>query len=169
VSKTGFVQNELRQALEILDSVPPGKIFIVPVRLDNSMPRHEKLNDLHWIDLFPDYARGLKRIVESLDLMPKSSPPQKPSWMRIRAVLLSTIVLSGMGIGLHYVPQVRSEPEVISDSRVLYPDGKRGSEAAIGVTIPARASVLLTFAALEDPTAFPDYRVDLLDLGVKPT
>lgn len=47
VSKTGFVQNELRQALELLDSVPPDKIFIIPIRLDDSTPRHEKLNDLH--------------------------------------------------------------------------------------------------------------------------
>jgi hypothetical protein len=167
VSKTGFVQNELRQALEILDSVPPGKIFIVPVRLDDSTPRHEKLKDLHWIDLFPEYETGLKRIGESLDLLPEALS-QKPSRWRVRGVLLSMMILGGLGVGLHYVTQVRAEPEVISDSRVLYPDGRRGSEVAIGVTIPTRASVLLTFAALEDPAAFQDYRVDLVDLSVKP-
>jgi hypothetical protein len=164
VTKTGFVQNELRQALELLDSVPPEKIFIIPIRLDNSIPRHERLNDLHWIDLFPEYENGLKRIAESLDLAPESSARPGPFGSRVRAIFLTAIVLGGAGLGFHYISKARAEPEVISDSRVLYPDGRRGSEAAIGVTIPARASVLLTFSALEDPAAYQDYRVDLLIL-----
>ena len=167
VTKTGFVQNELRQALELLDSFPPDKIFIIPVRLDNSIPRHEKLNDLHWIDLFPDYEPGLERIARSLDLPPQSSP-SSPFGSRVRAVFLGAIILGGTGFGVQYMSKIRAEPEVITDSRVLYPDGRRGSEAAIGVTIPVRASVLLTFSALEDPAAYPDYRVDLVDLEMTP-
>src|SRR5262245_23245681 len=47
VSKRGYVQNELKDALEVLDELPPSEIFIIPVRLDQSSPLHEKLSDLH--------------------------------------------------------------------------------------------------------------------------
>src|ERR1044071_258624 len=73
VTKTGFVQTEVRQALELLDNVPPGKIFVVPVRLDDSRPQHQRLNDLHWVDLFRDYAKGLSRIATSLELPAKGT------------------------------------------------------------------------------------------------
>ena len=68
VNKTGYVQNELRSALDLLDSVPPQMIFLVPVRLDNARPQHDRLADLHWIDLFPRYDNGLRLLAESLNL-----------------------------------------------------------------------------------------------------
>jgi TIR domain-containing protein len=74
VDKRGFVQKELRQALEVLDEFPPGEIFVVPVRLDNSKPRHDRLAGIHWIDLFPDYVEGLQRIARSLNIRPHRSP-----------------------------------------------------------------------------------------------
>jgi hypothetical protein len=66
VNKQGYVQKELRQALDLLDTFPPGQAFVIPVRIDESAPRHEKLNDLHWIDLFPEYDDGLRRLLRSL-------------------------------------------------------------------------------------------------------
>src|SRR3954453_17906892 len=52
VNKQGFVQKELRQALDLLETFPPGEVFVIPVRLDDSKPRHEQLADLHWLDIF---------------------------------------------------------------------------------------------------------------------
>jgi hypothetical protein len=34
VSKRGFVQSELNSALKILDTIPEGEIYLIPVRLD---------------------------------------------------------------------------------------------------------------------------------------
>ena len=167
VSKTGFVQNEVRQALELLDSMPPDRVFVVPVRLDPSTPQHERLKDLHWIDLFPDYPLGLQKIAASLEL-DTSVHPRRQDWRgAIGVTVIFAILLAGVTVGARYVGRQSAEPDVISDSRVLYPDGRRGSEGAIGVDIPTHASVLLTFAALPE-ASFPDYRVDLMDLSVTP-
>lgn len=66
VNKQGFVQKELRQALDILETFPPGDVFVIPVRIDESKPRHDRLADLHWVDLFPDYQEGFRRLLRSL-------------------------------------------------------------------------------------------------------
>lgn len=72
VDKTGFVQAETRDALELAASYPPGKIFIVPARLDATVPKHEKLQQLHWVDLFPEYAVGVAKIIAALGVQPLS-------------------------------------------------------------------------------------------------
>lgn len=68
VSKKGYVQKELREAMEVLQQLPPGQIYLVPVRLDESVPSHEVLSDLHWIDLFLSYPHGLQRLLKSLGI-----------------------------------------------------------------------------------------------------
>jgi hypothetical protein len=71
VQKTGFVQKEMRQALELLEYRPPGDVFVIPVRLDHAEPRHERLRQLHWIDLFRNYAVGMRSLGRSLGADPE--------------------------------------------------------------------------------------------------
>lgn len=66
VSKRGYVQRELKEALEILDEHPEGQIFLIPARLEECEPYHEALRDLHWIDLFPSYEESLKEIIQAI-------------------------------------------------------------------------------------------------------
>jgi len=66
VSKTGYVQKELREALDLLEHFPPSKIFIIPARLDDCRPVDERLQDLHRVDLFSSYEEGLERIMQVL-------------------------------------------------------------------------------------------------------
>src|SRR5947207_5592242 len=66
VSKRGYVQKELRTAIELLSELPPDSIYLVPIRLDTSVPVHEELRELHWIDLFPDFDEGVDRLLISL-------------------------------------------------------------------------------------------------------
>jgi hypothetical protein len=75
VDKTGFVQNETREALELAASRPAGKIFLIPARLDETTPKFEKLLQLHWVDLFPEYRTGLPKIFAALGVSP---PPEGP-------------------------------------------------------------------------------------------
>jgi hypothetical protein len=82
VNKRGFVQKELRQALELLDELPPDRVFVIPIRLDNSSPAHERLARLHWIDLFPDYNEGFRRIVASLGITATSRATRPPAGER---------------------------------------------------------------------------------------
>jgi predicted GIY-YIG superfamily endonuclease len=73
VDKTGFVQNETREALELAESQPPGQIFLIPARIDATTPKYERLQDLHWVDLFPDYHAGLSKIVAALGVSTRSA------------------------------------------------------------------------------------------------
>lgn len=68
VNKRGYVQKEIVEALEILDEFPPSEIFIIPVRLDNCIPSHARLNDLHRIDMFPKWDDGIKKILSSIGI-----------------------------------------------------------------------------------------------------
>ncbi len=61
--KRGFVQKELKIALELLDESPQFQIFIIPIRLDKFTPSDEKLQELQWIDLFPSYKDSLDKIL----------------------------------------------------------------------------------------------------------
>jgi len=65
VDKRGFVQREVRLALDMLEEFPPSKIFLIPVRLDECEPSHRRLEDLHRVDLFP-YESGFRSILRSL-------------------------------------------------------------------------------------------------------
>ncbi|MBU0567646.1 toll/interleukin-1 receptor domain-containing protein [bacterium] len=68
VSKRGYVQKELKTALEVLDEFPPSEIFIIPVRIDECAPSDERLRDIHFADLFPSYDEGLKKILQAISL-----------------------------------------------------------------------------------------------------
>ena len=65
VTKEGFVQKEIKIALDAADEKPDGTIFIVPARLENcEVP--ERIGRFHWVDLFLD--DGYERLVKALQL-----------------------------------------------------------------------------------------------------
>jgi hypothetical protein len=66
VNKRGFVQKEMKQAIDVLQEFPKGAIFLIPARLDNIEPIDDELHELNWVDLSPDYHSGLARILSSL-------------------------------------------------------------------------------------------------------
>ncbi len=66
VSKKGFVQKEIKRALDVLDEFPDSTIYLIPARLDDCEPNNEKLQAIHRVDLFPSYEDGLKRILSVL-------------------------------------------------------------------------------------------------------
>ncbi|KPA14459.1 Toll-Interleukin receptor domain protein [Candidatus Magnetomorum sp. HK-1] len=68
ISKKGYVQKELKIALEMLDELVESDIFIIPVRLDECRPNDQKLQDIHWADLYPSYEDGLKLILKAFDI-----------------------------------------------------------------------------------------------------
>ena len=73
VAKQGYIQREFRMALQKMGDMPPDKIYLIPVKLDDcEIPelRQEeygiRLSDYQWVDLFePD---GLDRLVKSIDI-----------------------------------------------------------------------------------------------------
>jgi hypothetical protein len=66
LSKTGYVQKEVKTAWAVADQHPDSNIFIIPARLEPCEVRGTKFAELHWIDLFPDMEAELKRLADFL-------------------------------------------------------------------------------------------------------
>jgi len=74
MSKQGYFHKEIRFALEVFETIPPGNIFLIPARLDDCFVP-ETLQKLHWVDMFPDWDEGFKKISRSLaDQIEKMHP-----------------------------------------------------------------------------------------------
>jgi len=89
VDKEGYVQKELRFALNIADEKPEGSIFVIPLRLDDCIvPR--RLRHWQWVDYFPKEQKtfAYTRLLESFKVRarklcisygkPKVEPTPKP-------------------------------------------------------------------------------------------
>lgn len=72
VMKAGFVQKEVKYALDVADEQPEGALFIVPLRLDQSdVP--ERLSRWHWVNYFESgghdqLLRALRRRASDLGI-----------------------------------------------------------------------------------------------------
>ena len=63
ITKEGYVQKEIRLALDVAEEKPERTIFLIPARLEDcTVP--ERLVAWHWVDLFED--RGYERLVAAL-------------------------------------------------------------------------------------------------------
>ncbi len=66
VGKRGGFQAEIRYALDCARRVPLDEIFLVPVRLDDCRVPRPIRNELQYIDLFPDWTLGVRRLIGML-------------------------------------------------------------------------------------------------------
>jgi hypothetical protein len=79
VSKRGFVQAELNKALEVLEEIPAGDIFVIPARLDDVGVTHETLLELNHVDLFPDWDAGMEKILKVITPNRSSGNSKRPT------------------------------------------------------------------------------------------
>lgn len=66
VRKKGGFQSELRYALDCARQMPLDEIYIVPVRLDDCTVPRSIQHELQYIDLFPEWAPGMERLLTML-------------------------------------------------------------------------------------------------------
>ena len=66
VAKEGYLNKEIRHALDAADEKPEGAIFVIPVRLDDCIPSFERLKKYQWVDYFLPTAH--QRLIKSLRL-----------------------------------------------------------------------------------------------------
>ncbi|MBK8780377.1 MAG: toll/interleukin-1 receptor domain-containing protein [Anaerolineales bacterium] len=68
VDKEGYVQREVRIALDRALDMPEGRIFLIPGRLEKcELPR--RLQTYQWVDLFTD--SGMDKLTQALNLRAK--------------------------------------------------------------------------------------------------
>ena len=84
INKNGYVQKEIRIALDAADQMPAGRIFLIPVKLENcSVP--ERFSGLHWVDLTVPGAHVLADLglygpspIERLEAGPNATIREQP-------------------------------------------------------------------------------------------
>jgi hypothetical protein len=66
VKKKGGFQAEIRYALDCTQRIPLDDIFLIPARLDGCPVPVRIQHETQYIDLFPDWDRGFRRIVAAM-------------------------------------------------------------------------------------------------------
>jgi len=64
--KRGQFQAELRYALDCANRQPLDRIFLIPVRLDDCPVPPRIMREIHYVDLFPDWEKGLRRVLAAM-------------------------------------------------------------------------------------------------------
>ena len=64
--KRGFFHSELRYALDCAQRLPLDEIFFIPVRLDECDVPAPIRKSIQWVDLFPDWDRGVNAVVSTI-------------------------------------------------------------------------------------------------------
>ncbi|WP_286817814.1 AAA-like domain-containing protein [Desulfobacter sp. UBA2225] len=116
VSKRGYVQAEMKRALDILDEFPSDDIFVIPVRLDDCRVTEEKLLALNIEDLFHDWRSGLARIFKSVFRNIEPGPAQPSNISEPQPFKKFTdLVLPGgaMDVASHFYIERREDGEVL--------------------------------------------------------
>jgi len=69
ITKAGYVQKEIKDALDVADEQPEGTIFLIPLRLEEcEVP--ERLRRWQWVNLFQE--KGYERLLRALQLRAES-------------------------------------------------------------------------------------------------
>lgn len=70
INKTGFMQKEIKFALDVADKQPEGTIFLIPLKLEEcEMP--ERLSRWHWVNYFEE--NGFDKLIKTLKYRGESS------------------------------------------------------------------------------------------------
>lgn len=76
-TKRGYVQKERKDALDILDEFPEDQIFFIPIRLEECKLPSERLRGIQYVDFFPDWERGLQKVLQSISLATEHSSTEE--------------------------------------------------------------------------------------------
>lgn len=78
VTKSGYVQKEIKTALDAADEQPDDRLFLIPVRLEDcEIP--DRLTPFQWVNLFDDAGydrllRSLRRLADSIGIKIQEGP-----------------------------------------------------------------------------------------------
>ncbi|MCZ2147507.1 MAG: toll/interleukin-1 receptor domain-containing protein [Bryobacterales bacterium] len=66
VTKRGQFQSELRYAMDCAARQPLERTFFIPLRLDNCRVPSKITSFIQYVDLFPDWDQGVRRLIRSI-------------------------------------------------------------------------------------------------------
>jgi hypothetical protein len=75
IRKKGQFQTELRYALDCSKRVPQDDIYFIPVRLEECAVPPRISHEIQYVDLFPDWEEGVRRVVKAIRVQNKANSP----------------------------------------------------------------------------------------------
>lgn len=115
-SRSGFLNKEIREALEVLEEQIESRPFLIPVRLNNCEPSHTELSALQRVDMFPNWSAGLRQILKALYAV---APTAKIAKQEIRAFV--QVKVRSVDNVSAFVETVLKIPNVISIDVIVGP------------------------------------------------
>jgi len=74
IAKRGMFQQELRHALECARRRPLEDSFVLPVRLEECAVPRNIADQLQYVDLFPDWERGVRKLARAIRKAGRNRP-----------------------------------------------------------------------------------------------
>lgn len=112
VTKSGYLNKEIRRALDAADEKPEGAIYIIPVKFDDCTPSFEKLKKYQWVNYYEpgSHEKLLKSLRMRAEVL-KITTTEKP-------IVVSTPQLDADdGLDLYRFIEIPPQP----NSQVDYP------------------------------------------------
>jgi len=162
ITKNGFVQKELKIALDYLEEYSQNEIFIIPVRLDECDPTDERIKNIHWVDLFQSYQDGLNKILQAIQLKAHNDNYEQTSDQSFN-ICIGCIKNKGNSIVCKYCGYDENNtfyhPSHLKPRKILnkrYMIGKVIGQGAFGITYIGLDKVLLKKVAIKEyfPSTF---------------
>jgi hypothetical protein len=76
-NRRGFLNREIKEAVEIVYEQPEAKPFLIPTRLEPCEVPHSQLHTLQWVDMFPVWDEGIARLNKAINIItPKANKPR---------------------------------------------------------------------------------------------
>jgi hypothetical protein len=76
IKKRGYIQKEFKFVLETIKEIPEGEIFVIPVRLDDCDIPYAKFKRYQYVDLFPNWNKGVQKILDTMGIKNKANTPK---------------------------------------------------------------------------------------------
>lgn len=118
VNRKGVLQDELKQAMDILGGMNHTDTFLIPVRLDDCDPPRQ-LRRFQYVDLFAKDGwevlnRGMReglarRRPHGIESLPKRARPTTPLWLKLLPVLVPLFSLASKTVDHQFIQSVRGE------------------------------------------------------------
>jgi len=115
VAKEGYVNREIRRALDIAQEKAEGAIYVIPLRLDDCNPSFEQLRKLHWLDYFTPNAH--EKLLKALHARASALRIEIPEFSIVSIVELKPVVSQDDGLDLNRFIEIQPQ----KNSKVSYP------------------------------------------------
>jgi hypothetical protein len=108
ISKKGYVQKEIREALEVYDKIPEGHIYLIPIRLEDCVIPYQKIKEIQYLDFYPDKNIGIQKLIKLI-----SSIPSFNSLIKKASLILESSIVMNDELLLIHINELKNKISIL--------------------------------------------------------